>query len=171
MGGAVGGQGVDLPDCQWPEDMGSLPPMLHVHAFRNATSTFPTELGLGWDAIHPRALLRLGDAVLQAILRLLFFCEVTGRWPDRSAAVIVALLPKTSPGLRPIGLFPLWPKVWAKVRRQEAARWEIANDRPYLYAGPGKGANVATWKQAGRAEHAASLPVPTAYGMTLLDLN
>ena len=29
---------------------------------------------------------------------------------------------------------------------------------------------MATWKRAARAEHAASLPVPTAYGMTLLDL-
>ena len=160
----------DMPPCEWPTDLGPLPPQLEAHILRGVLASFPSGLGLGWDAIHPRALLRFGDFTLLAIVRMLFFCEVTGQWPNKSAAVIVALLPKTSPGLRPIGLFPLWPKVWAKIRRQEALRWEIANDRPYLYAGPGKGANVVAWKQAARAEHAASMPAPMAYGMTLLDL-
>ena len=100
-----------MPECEWPRNLGSLPPQLEVYLLREVLASFASGLGLGWDAIHPRALLRLGDATLQAILRLLFLCEVSGQWPSRTAAVIVALLPKTSPGLRPIGLFPLWPKM------------------------------------------------------------
>ena len=160
----------DMPPCQWPADLGPLPPMLELELLRQVLTTFPDGLGLGWDSIHPRSLLRLSDQVLMALLRLLFLYEATGEWPGLTTAVIVALLPKTSPGLRPIGLFPWLPKIWTRVRRQEATRWEIANDRPYLYAGQGKGANVATWTQAARAEHAASAPLPLAYGMTLLDL-
>ena len=162
--------GEDMPPCQWPADLGPLPPMLELSLLKLALLSFPEGLGLGWDGIHPRCLLRLCDSVLLALLRLLFLCEATGTWPTWSTAVIVALLPKSSAGLRPIGLFPWLPKIWMKIRRQEAIRWELANDRPYLYAGPGKGANVATWTQAARAEHAASTALPLSYGMSLLDL-
>ena len=143
---------------------------MQLETLKYALASFPDGLGLGWDAIHPKAVLRLSDLLLMALLRLLFLCEVAGEWPEGSTAVIIALLPKSSPGLRPIGLFPWLPKIWTKIRRQEATRWELANDRPYLYAGPGRGANVATWVQAARAAHAASFPVPMEYGMTLLDL-
>ena len=91
----------DMPACQWPSDMGPLPPMLELELLKHALSTFPEGLGLGWDGIHPRCLLRLGDSVLLALLRLLFLCEATGEWPALTTAVIVALLPKSSPGLRP----------------------------------------------------------------------
>ena len=57
-----------------------------------------------------------------------------------------------------------------KMRRRYATQWEAATNRPYLYAGPGRGANIATWTQAARAEHVASLPVRFGYGMTLFDL-
>ena len=97
-------------------------------------------------------------------------CEAKGAWPSLSTAVLVALLPKSTTGRRPIGLFPWLPKIWGKARRSEASRWEIANSRPYLYAGPGKGANIAVWKQAARAEHANALPVSSAFGMSFIDL-
>ena len=47
-----------FPDCEWPSDLGDLPPQLEVACFRDAIRTFPAQLGLGWDAIHPRALPR-----------------------------------------------------------------------------------------------------------------
>ncbi len=56
-----------------------------------------------------------------------------------------------------------------RIRRQVARDWELANPRPYLYAGVGKGANVAAWKQGARAELAQSLP-HVLYGQALLDL-
>ena len=55
-----------------------------------------------------------------------------------------------------------------RVRRIEAKAWEISCDRKYLYAGAGRGATVAAWKQAARADAAAA--GGKQYGQTLLDL-
>ena len=158
-----------LPPCEWPADMGPLPPMLELAAFKDSLVSFPTYLGLGWDDIHPRALLRLDDQILLALLRILFLCECAGEWPSFTSLVIIALLPKSDGGLRPIGLFPWLPKVWAKARRSVALAWECQVTRPYLYAGPGRGADHAAWKQAARAEHASTIR-GAAYGMSLIDL-
>ena len=72
-----------------------------------------------------------------------------------TALVVIVLLPKPDGGYRPIGLLPLLPRVWMRARRAEALEWERCNDRPDLYAGEGKGADIAAWTQAGRAELAA----------------
>ena len=56
-----------------------------------------------------------------------------------------------------------------RIRREVATEWERLHDRPYLYAGVGRGANVAAWKQAARAELAAAVP-GAEYGQVLLDL-
>ena len=103
-----------------------------------------------------------------ALLIVLFLCEVCGYWPQHSSLVVIALLAKAGGGLRPIGLFPWLPKVWAKLRRGVAAEWEIANDRSYLYGGAGRGADHATWKQSAWAEHAA-ITKDVHFGMTFFD--
>ena len=159
----------EFPDCEWPQDLGTVPPQLQVSIFRDAIRTFPTQLGLGWDRIHPRALLRLEDELIAALLRVLFLCECAGRWPHLSALVVISLLAKPGGGHRPIGLFPWLPKVWAKARREVAKAWEAANSRPYLFAGAGRGADHAAWKQAARAELAGALQ-NVSFGMTFLDL-
>ena len=158
-----------MPPCEWPNDMGPVPNQLLLKDFKEALRTFPNGLGLGWDGLHPRALLRLGDPILRAILRILFLCEAQGQWPQATIDVIIALLPKTCDGVRCIGLFAWLPKVWSKIRRKIAQEWEENNRRQFLYAGAGKGAEVATWKQAGRAEHATTIS-GAHYGMALLDL-
>ena len=63
---------------------------------------------------------------------------------------------------------PLLPRVWMRSRRYIAQQWERANDRPYLYAGAAKGAEVAAWKQAARAELAVE--GGASYAQVLLDL-
>ena len=130
---------IDMPECQWPSDMGPVPPMMELSDFKDALRTFPVGLGLGWDGLHPRALLRVGDATLQAILRVLFLCESTGKWPTASAEVLVSLLPKSADGVRCIGLFAWLPKVWSKLHKKVAIQWEHDTQRPYLYAGKGRG--------------------------------
>lgn len=55
------------------------------------------------------------------------------------------------------------------MRRQLAAEWEEANPREYLYAGPGRGADIAAWKQGARAELASVIP-DAEYVQCLLDL-
>ena len=38
--------------------------------------------------------------------------------------MLIALLPKPDGGLRPIGLIPLLPRVWARARRDIVTEWE-----------------------------------------------
>ena len=51
-----------------------------------------------------------------------------------------------------------------------ARKWEHLNQRDWLYAGKGKGANVAAWKQAFFAELAATMRHSAEYIQTLMDL-
>ena len=55
-----------------------------------------------------------------------------------------------------------------RARRDVATSWERQHDRPFIYAGPAKCADVAAWKQAARAEHAVKSNL--VYGIVLLDL-
>lgn len=152
----------------WPPGPGPPPPAFTLADLKSALATFSPGAGLGWDDLHPRALLRLSDATLQRLVDGIQRCEAEGRWPTSAGLVIVVLLPKPDGGFRPIGLLPLIPRVWMKLRRDAARRWEAANARPYLYAGAAKGATVAAWKQAARAELTQALGVE--YGQVLLDL-
>ena len=111
---------------------------------------------------------RLPIGILQGVVQLLTLCEAAGRWPAVVQLVIVVLLPKPDGGFRPIGLIPALPRLWMRARRTVAKNWEASQPRPYLFAGARKGATVAAWKQAARAEHAAALAV--AYARSLLDL-
>ena len=158
------------PDqLEWPEETETLEP-ISLSQFRQALFTFPAGAGLGWDGIHPRALLRLPDDVLQQWLALFLKCEREGRWPAGFGVVVVVLLPKPDGGYRPIGLIPNTPRIWMRMRmrRPEAKRWETKCDRSYLYAGSGRGSTVAAWKQAARGELAAA--TGKGYAQVLLDL-
>ena len=146
------------------------PPKIPGAELCAACCTFPVQTGLGWDALHPRALTRLRPAVLDRIILTLEACESSGEWPGATGTSIIVLLAKPGGGHRPIGLLPWLVRVWMRVRRDVALRWEHDNRRPFLYAGAGKGAEVASWKQAARGELAATAPVHAAYGMVLLDL-
>ena len=81
--------------------------------------------------------------------------------------VIIVLLAKADGGYRTIGLIPALPRIWMRARRSAAKHWEDAQARVYLYAGAAKGATVAAWKQAARAEFASALHV--GYGQALLE--
>ncbi len=62
------GVGTDFPSVEWPADLGPLPPAFGLPSFRQALMTFPAATGLGWDDLHPRALLRLPDSLLLALI-------------------------------------------------------------------------------------------------------
>ena len=49
---------LDQGDPVWPEDLGTIPPMILVQALLDAANTFPRDTGLGWDRVHPRAIRR-----------------------------------------------------------------------------------------------------------------
>ena len=108
--------------------------------------------------------------LLKLLVVILLECERIGCWPKGIALVLIALLEKTGGGFRPIGLMPTTPRLWMRCRRKCAKIWEARNPRPWLYAGKGKGANVAAFIQAAAAERAAALRPAVEYAQALLDL-
>ena len=101
---------------------------------------------------------------------ILMECESTGCWSAGVGLVLIALLEKSEGGFRPVGLLPTKPRLWMRARRILAKQWEEKHKRPWLYAGKGKGANVAAWIQAATAERAAALRPSVEYAQALLDL-
>jgi len=160
--------GNPYPHLPWPEQLGALLPTPTVDDLIGACCTFPAGTGMGWDGLHPRALARLPEAVLHALMCLLLTAESIGHWPAAIGPVLIALLPKTDGGLRPIGLFPTPVRVWMRLRLDVAQEWMRQHERPFFFAGATKGATVATWKQAARAEVAAAADAD--FGAGLLDL-
>ena len=60
------------------------------------------QTGLGPDRIQPRAILRLSDAGIEALAKILIAIEITGEWPRFTQLVMTVLLPKPDGGLRHI---------------------------------------------------------------------
>ena len=97
---------------EWSEfEVNEHPLPISVSEFRWALMTFPAGTGLGWDAIHPRALNRLDDDTIQVLIDLIIVCEKVGKWPAATDLVVVVLLPKTDRGWRPIGLLSFLPRI------------------------------------------------------------
>ena len=109
--------------------------------------SFPCGTGLGWDKIHPRALLRLSEAAVDDILAYIREAEGGAGWGACAGITLIVLLPKSDGGTRPIGLFPSLVRIWMRVRLPVAREWQDAHDRAFFYAGPAKGATVAAWMQ------------------------
>jgi hypothetical protein len=82
--------------------------------------------------LHPKSIERLSNETVDILVELMMRCEEEGEWPEAVALVIIALLPKTDGGFRPIGLMPFMPRLWARVRRRCAREWEAKNQRGYL---------------------------------------
>ena len=122
--------------------MGDAPPELWVEAVLEAAMTFPIDTGLGWDGIHPRCLNRVSKELMAWLVLILKHAEATGGWQAAVELVIIVLLPKPDGGFRPIGLLPMLPRLWMRVRKGVLVKWERANYRPYLYVGKGMGADV-----------------------------
>lgn len=141
---------------EWPAVVASQIPELTVQMFCQACMTYPVGTGLGWDQVHPRALTRLTARVLLQLVFCLLAADTSGQWPQLVGWVIIVHLPKPDGGRRPIGLIPFLPRIWSRTRRAIASKWEAQNSRAYLYGGAGKGAEVAAWRQAARAEIAAA---------------
>ena len=80
----------DLPECISLEGRELITPQQVLDAYKS----FPAGTGLGWDGIHPRAILRMSPETVQAIADLLHACEATGRWPVAVELVVIVMLPK-----------------------------------------------------------------------------
>lgn len=154
----------------WPSDIMDQHTPLIVDTVLRAANTFPSELGPGWDALHPRLPTRVSRSTVEVLNNILLRAEKCGRWPNMAGIVIIVLLPKEDGGVRPIGLLPFITKIWMEARREVGVEWERQQPRPYLFAGAHKGADIAAWKQAARAELAATTKHKVGYAQALLDL-
>ena len=140
-----------VQEPQWPADLGELPPRLLEDSLVQAALTFPVGTGLGWDGIHPRLLSRLWRPALRWVACILMEAERSGKWQQGIGIVIIVLIPKGDGTYRPIGLMPWLPRVWMQTRRINATVWERINSRSWIYAGVGKGADIAAWNKSARA--------------------
>ena len=164
------GKGTKIEPLLWSRDMRDELAQILREYLIEAGNTFPNHTGLGWDRLHPKAIGRLTNETVDLLVRVLLICEEEGEWPEAVALIIIALLPKTDGGFRPTGLIPFLPRIWSRVRRRCAREWEDKNQRPWLYAGKAKGANVVAWKQAMAAEAAAAAGPTVHHAEALLDL-
>ena len=97
--------GGEAASVEWPRDIASLSPIT-VQELKDAEAQFKRGAGLGWDRMHPRALLRLPDRLLGELCNVLREAEAAGDWTEAIGVVMIALLAKSDWGWRPIGLLP-----------------------------------------------------------------
>ena len=100
------GEGIAQDEIQWPEEIDDELVELLADNLVEASRTFPNETGLGWDRLHPKAIQRLSAPTLHLLVQILVDCEKQGTWPQAVPLVLIALLPKSDGGCRPIGLIP-----------------------------------------------------------------
>lgn len=134
-----------------------------VDAITQAAMTFPVGTGLGWDGIHPRAICRLSQATLEWLAKVMYHCETTGRWPELIDVDVIALLPKSDGGLRPIGLMPFLVRSWTRARNEIAMQWGKDKSSPAPVHWKRHGADIAAWKRAARAELSATAQFKVGY--------
>ncbi len=160
--------GQEQPPCPWPAHIPVPEHPLTPQELLAAADTFPDGTGLNWERFHPKAIRRLSLDLLARLADLFAAIERHGRWPAAVAWAIIVLLAKPDGGFRPIGLLPWIVRLWTRARRQVAIDWERAHHRPYFFAGQARGADVAAWRQAARAEAAAA--TTASYAQSLLDV-
>ena len=145
----------------------------------DAAKKFKRTTGLGADSFNPRWLCMLSDGLVQGFAGLLGAIERVGAWPAVMQTVLIAQIPKSDGGRRPIGLLPTLVRVWEKVRKPIVSQWRATIHRSYNYADRGKSAQAAAWKQALHAEAAAAsggfsvaglVDLTKAFEMVRLDL-
>ena len=71
---------------------------LFPDAIKEAAKTFPADTGLGHDHVSPRALLRLSDLAIAALVKLFMAFEKRGSWTEVLDLVLIVLLPNTDGG-------------------------------------------------------------------------
>ena len=113
-------EGVLGNEARWPQCLGDHLPQIPLQEFRDACNSFPSQVGLGWDKLHPKALARCSDIVFELFISVLLSAELMGQWPSCIGVILVVLLPKADGGRRPIGLFPSLIRIWMRVRLKVA---------------------------------------------------
>ena len=100
--------------------------------FLKAARSFPRRIASTWDGFHPRHFGLLEESQAEVALDIFRLVERVGVLPTVLQAIFAELIPKhkadaTELSHRSIGLLPSLYRQWARVRREEARRWESRN--------------------------------------------
>ena len=127
-----------------------------AEAVRAAARKFPHHTGLGADQWHPRHFEWLPTSILEGWVDIMMKAESSGWIPSAMNMLTVVFIPKGAVGVRPIGLFTSSQRLWGKLRREVAERWERDHERGYWWGGSGRSVESCVWNQALNGEFAAA---------------
>jgi len=127
---------------------------------QEASATFPVTTAETFDGLHVRTVGLLELEQLNIFANLLMLIEDFGELPEQINMLITTLIPKLKAGVvkaafRGIGLFPATYRLWARIRRWEAAAWEAENRHEVLCYQKGRSSVECVWQQAMAAEVAS----------------
>ena len=144
-------------------------PSISTKSLRKAAFSFKRAT-CALAGIHPRHIGFLSDPALLALAQILEASEAIGTLPSQLLQVIMALLPKATGGLRPIGWCQSVARVWAKSRAGLVKTWQttFASNRCFA-AGKGKSAIDVVWRHSCKAELANH--TEDQFGLILWDLH
>ena len=141
---------VSLPTIKVPNDLELMSVDMIIRASKSCCRK---TVGLG--GLHPRHIALLPRRAIEALLLILHRAECLGRLPSQMLDTFIALLPKTSGGSRPIGLFPTLYRVWSKARSHLAKQWERAHTQGIGFAASrNASATDVVWRHSFLAESA-----------------
>ena len=148
--------GLDPDSIQWPEPLRHVDSLPSPDELRDTAVTFPCSTAYGVDAVHPRQLALLSDALLWKLLAIWLAMLRSGHVPRCVAFVVISLLPKPAGGDRPVGLFASVVRVVDPfLRRTYGARF-LRNKIPcHWYGVKGKCTQQAAWTRLTAARMAS----------------
>lgn len=103
----------------------------------------------------PRALSRLSQQAILALVALFNAFESKGDWREVLNLVRIVLLPKSTDGFKPFGLFLTVIRIWIRARYGIARAWQATHSLPITFGGPGRSAQYAACQGAFTTECAA----------------
>ena len=101
-------------------------PDFGVEDLSRACRCFKAKTGIGTDCIHPRTLLLLPTAGLQAVVDMLKAIERSGAWPEHQRHIMYFLILKANGKDRPVGLLPSLIRVWEAIRAPVLWAWPVS---------------------------------------------
>ncbi len=112
---------------------------LSVEQIRRSAKRFKAATGQV-DGLHPRHFGHLTDARLSTSAVLWDIVQIVGDFPPAQSSQPTRLIPKASPGLRPIMLFRSQYRQWAASYSGDVAAWskQLCRLRPYINMASGR---------------------------------
>ena len=100
------------------------PTVAHVRA---AAGTFPNNTSTSADGWEPWVVAYISNDFISSFIDVGLAMEVLGCLPEQPRSIALGVLPKPQGGYRTIGVFGMFHRLWARVRRPAVRALEAAN--------------------------------------------